>query len=77
MRKFYKTIFQVTVLSDEPVNGYNLRRISEEIDYGNCVGEFTVPFCEEISAAICVEELFNTGNDPEFFGLNEDGEFLK
>ncbi len=73
MRKFYKTIFQMTVLSQYPVNDLTLDQVAAEIDYGDCVGELILPFCEEISPFVCANELCEMGRKPEFFGLDENG----
>lgn len=74
MRKFYKTVITVTVLSDEDTSGMSLDDIMTESDTGGmvAVSEFE---CEEILKQDCAQLLIEFGSEPEFFGIGtEDDE---
>lgn len=72
--KFFKTIIRVEVLSEGgPVNDLSLKEIAHEIYYGDCVGTSEVISTKEISPSDCAEELCKMGSEPEFFGLDRDG----
>lgn len=75
--KFYKTIIQVEVLSeDQPVNNLSLKQIVYEITEGDCVGTSEIISAREISPSDCAEELSRMGSEPEFFNLDDDGNSL-
>ena len=72
--KFFKTIIQIKVLSEyQPVDDLDLRQIAHEIYDGDCVGTSEVISAKEISPSDCAEELSEMGSEPEFFGLDRDG----
>ncbi len=77
-RKFYKTTFTVTVLSeDEPISeDLSLEEIERGFTSGDWSGQVTSEGSEELSAQEAAYELMEQGSDPSFFRLTEDGEDL-
>jgi len=75
MKKYFKTIIEIEILSeDEPVgNGLSLGEINDEITQGHCSGQILTKKEEEVSAKDMATLLINQQSDPEFFGLDEDG----
>lgn len=72
-RKFYKTIFQVEVLSEEPIKELSLSDLDYEITEGDCSGRVSTLSENTINGACAANELLAQGSDPSFFGLTEDG----
>ena len=73
-RKFYRTLVQIEILSEEPYSSTDLTKISEDIYEGSQVGNVQLILdSEEIDSKTCVERLFAVGSDPEFFSLNKHG----
>ena len=74
MQKFYKTIYTIEVLSEEPIpDELSMLQIIEEASDGDysyeCVGHAEV----ELTPKEAAEALIAQNSDPEFFGLHEDG----
>lgn len=70
----YKTTIVVTVLSDEPFEGYDsLSDIGYVITEGDCSGDFKTTNVEELTGKEAVEAIESQSSDPEFFGLDEEG----
>lgn len=73
-RKFYKTVIQVTILSEDPYPvTYNLEQIHNDIQEGDCSGVYREIERKEINAEIAVKELMEQGSEPEFFQLDQEG----
>lgn len=73
-RKFYRTIVQVEILSEEPYSSTDLEKIQDDITNGHQVGEVTVVTDSEImDVKTCVERLYGVGSDPDFFCLDKHG----
>lgn len=75
-RKFYKTTYTVTVISESPIPG-NME-LSEVLDEG-MGGDYSVAVSEdihEIDGLTAAKELAAQHSDPEFFGLDAEGEDL-
>jgi hypothetical protein len=73
-RKFYRTLVQIEILSEEPYSSTDLEKINYDISEGNNVGEVSITTDSEIlDVKTCVERLFAIGSDPEFFSLNKHG----
>jgi len=71
-RKFYRTVFQYEVLSEEPLpDCMTLEQISYETMEGHCSGMFLETTKQEVTARSMVTLLLAQGSDPEFFGLQE------
>ena len=74
-RKFYRTVIQVEVLSEEPYDfGGNLRQLGEDITTGDCSGVARTIQTEECDGARMTRLLVAQGSDPSFFMLDETGE---
>jgi hypothetical protein len=74
-RKFYKTIIQITILSeDHPVgSGMELSAINNAITDGDCSGACELIQEKQVCAGRMAKLLVEQGSDPGFFGLDEDG----
>ena len=73
MRKFYKHIIQVEVLTEDSKWSYaNLSDINYDINEGDCVGSITGNARIELTEAQAAEELRKMGSEPGFFGLKEE-----
>lgn len=74
-RKFYRTTFLVTVLSEEPgCSDCSLKDLAEEMDNGPLVG--TVETTEEdvvLDGPATARLLIKMNSDPAFFQLDPDG----
>jgi hypothetical protein len=73
-RKFFKTVFQVEVLSeDESLEGVDLMDIASEITTGDSSGVVRHIRTTQLSSQQVAKALMAQGSDPEFFGLDEEG----
>ena len=72
-RKFHKTVFTVTVISEEPVNELNLEELAGEILYGDASGAFEISSNEVIDAAQAAKELIAQESSPAFLNLDDEG----
>ena len=79
-KRFYKTIVQIEILSEvydndpEPdFDSMNLTDIGYEITDGGSSGVKEVVSQEEVSAKQMAMFLEDQGSDPEFFGIDTDG----
>jgi len=72
--KFFKTVVQVEVLSEEqPVDDLDLAQIAHEIYEGDCVGSSSIVSVKELTGKECADALYEVGCEPEFFNLDDDG----
>jgi hypothetical protein len=74
--KYYRTVIQVEVLSEYPLNEMfqnDLAAIAYAISEGDCSGEVTVTDSSELTGEEVAEALIAQGSDPGFFMLNDDG----
>lgn len=77
-RKFYKTTYTITVISEGQLpEGLELSGIEYEITEGDSSGSFEETECIELSGLEAATELIAQGSDPEFFRLDEDGNSLE
>jgi hypothetical protein len=78
MRKFFKTVITVTVLTEDgPVSPEaNLDTIARQIMEGDWSGEVDSDGGTELTAKEAAEALIAQGSDPEFFRINADGNML-
>jgi hypothetical protein len=67
--KIYKSIWQVVVLSGEPVvKGTSFEEIVYQIDEGDCLGSYSVLEQQEIEGTeAIIEACEEVGNDGSFF----------
>jgi len=72
-RKFYKTIIQVEVLSEQPFEYNTLDDIARAIN-DDCSGQTTTLSSEELDGKQAAEALMEQASDPAFFRLTEEGE---
>jgi hypothetical protein len=79
-RKFYRTLIQVEILSEDPFNEWphDLPAIDYAITNGPCSGNVTeLVTDEECDGPSMVKLLKAQGSDPEFFGLTDEGEDIE
>lgn len=73
-RKFYKTVVTIEILSEESLReGVSLADIQYLITDGPCSGKVTVSARQELNSAEIVKELQDQASEPEFFGLDTEG----
>jgi len=75
-RKFYRTVFTVTVLSEEPIGDVSLETLGEMIDSGPCSGNFERQASVPVDAPTMATMLQQQGSDPSFFQLDDAGNDL-
>ena len=68
-RKYYKTIIQVEVLSEDPYNYIGLNELHYDITDGGCSGKTSVISSETLSGKQMAKALKEQGSDPGFFNL--------
>lgn len=75
MRKFYKTTYTFTVLSEDhpPSSNMDLKDIIYECEDGGWSGAISSYSSVELSGPEMAIELSNQGSSPEFFDLDDDG----
>lgn len=74
VRKFFKTVVTVTVLSeDQPISFDGLDDLHRIIDNGDCVGTINNFKARRIPAKKMVKLLYDLGSEPAFFQIDEDG----
>ena len=78
-KKIYRTVIQMTVLSEEPLpEGMSFEEIDANCSDGDFCGKTDFLKVNEVlegrEAAIAVED---TGSDPEFFQMDKDGNELE
>lgn len=73
-RKFYRTVFTVEVLSEEPFgDGVDLVDLKYMINEGDCSGCIRQSDPEELDGLRAARALEKQHSDPGFFRLDEDG----
>jgi hypothetical protein len=74
-RKFYKTVYTLEILSEEPLEGFlpSLMQLHYMITDGDCSGKMVSGDSVEIDGATAAKLLIEQGSDPEFFMLDEYG----
>jgi len=74
-RKFFKTVYTVTVLSeDTPFEG-DLHELAEVVESGDCCGGY-VTTSVEITGKQAADGLCELASDPGFFQLDSEGNDL-
>lgn len=74
-KKIYRTVIQITVLSEEPLpDGMGLDELVANCEDGDFIGKFedkevNVP----ITGKEAAEAVIVTGSDPEFFQMDNEG----
>ena len=75
-RKFFKTVFTIEVLSEDPLSS-SLSLTDIEFTEGYCSGTIRVEEATEIDGRTAVALLEAQGSDPEFFSLDHKGNDLE
>jgi len=77
-RPFYRNVITIEVLSEAPLGGEeSLSYIESLIDVGACSGKVeTTVENEQVDGRRMAQLLSDQESDPEFFGLDEDGNDL-
>lgn len=85
-RKFYKTIINVTVLSEEPIEassvggvggGCALSEIAYNITEGDMSGVLEIGETTTLNGKEAADALIEQSSDPEFFQLDANGNDLE
>lgn len=70
----YKTVIEVEVLSEQPIpDGMPLQYIAEQGYDGDYSVVSEIKSAEPITGKDASDATINQGSDPEFFGMDEDG----
>jgi len=72
-RKFYRTIIQVEVLSEDPYEYEDLTGLAYDIENGPCSGKTSVKSSTILTGKQMAQALRKQGSDPEFLQLNDRG----
>jgi hypothetical protein len=73
-RKFYRTVYRIEVLSEEPIPGdLDIEDVAREITTGDYSGLVTHDDPEELDGPQAASALIAQGSDPGFFCLDEHG----
>ena len=74
-RKIYRTIIQLTVLSEEPLHeGMGIDEIDANCEDGDFCGKADwIKVNEEVIGKEAADAVKDTGSDPEFFQMDDDG----
>lgn len=72
-RKFYRTRIVFEILSEVPTENMDIAELVYEADEGGMVGDVREHSCSEITVKECAELLGEFRSDPEFFGLDDNG----
>ncbi len=72
-RKFYRTVFQVEVLSESPIGVVELDTLHHLITQGDCSGEVKTVNRKKLDGRQAAEALLKQGSDPSFFNLDHYG----
>jgi hypothetical protein len=74
MKKYYRTIIEIEVLSDEEVGFTDLDGVIEAITDGDCSGSWEQKDSQPVSKEEMRELLAKQGSDPDFFDLDTDSD---
>ena len=73
-RKFYRTVIQIEVLSEEPYSETDLNQVADDITNGHQSGKVDIIVdSEEMDGKTAANKLKEQGSDPEFFCLDDHG----
>jgi|WetSurMetagenome_2_1015567.scaffolds.fasta_scaffold789096_1 hypothetical protein len=78
-RKFYRTVIQVEILSEEPYSmEKDLVSINYDINEGDCSGDVrALVENQEVDGPQMARLLIAQNSDPEFFNLDSEGKDLE
>lgn len=72
-KKYYRTIVKVEVLSEEPIGDMDLSDIAHQGEYGDLSIHVDHGDPEEVDGKTMANLLIAQGSDPEFLGLDNEG----
>lgn len=75
-KRYYETVFEVRVLSEDPIDSYGIKEIAYEITDGDLIGIFEQTRKIKLTGLEVVQRLKDFGSDSEFFGLDDQGNDL-
>ncbi len=73
-RKFYRTVLQFEMLTEEPPRSVDLEDVHYEITEGHASGRLLQATEKVVDGPTMARLLVEQGSDPEFFCLTPDGE---
>ncbi|HWY35604.1 MAG TPA: hypothetical protein VNX68_13235 [Nitrosopumilaceae archaeon] len=77
-RKFYRSVIQIEVLSEEPYSSTDLEKVLDDITNGHQSGDVSlVVDSEEMDSKTCADKLKAQGSTPDFFMLDDHGHDIK
>ena len=72
-RKFYRTVFQVEVLSESPIGAVELDTLHHMITEGECSGDVKIMSRQKLDGKQAAKALLKQGSDPGLFNLDHHG----
>lgn len=72
-RKFYKHTITIEIVSENDAVPHDLADIAYAISDGGDSGTWDVTSTKKLNGKQAAEELMAQGSDPEFFGLDREG----
>lgn len=76
-KPIYKTVFHVTVLSEEPISGASLSDIQYETEQGGWIGGAITQTETKLSGKEAVAEIYKAASDPGFFNMDDNGNVIE
>lgn len=76
-QKYYKTTFEIVVLSEEPIIHYGLDEIYDQTMEGDCLLHSVTPKQKIVTSKQMADYCYDAGSEPEFFNLNDNGNSRK
>lgn len=73
-KEYYRTVFFVEVLSEDPYNPNSLAAIARDILDGGMVGNWGEEYRLVLTGKEMADNLTQLGSEPGFFRLDKDGE---
>lgn len=70
--KYYRTVIQVEILSNDPYEFISLEDTACDIMNGDCSGRVNVVSVEEVNSKVMSQLLISHGSDPAFLLSDED-----
>jgi predicted HAD superfamily hydrolase len=67
-KKFYKTVIEITIITEGRYYPTSLEGINYDITDGEAVGSWNMESSKTITKKEMVDEMHSLGSDPEFFG---------
>lgn len=74
--KFYETTITLKILSDRPLDDYDLNEILQDSDSGDLVLTIKKNSGKSISSKIMASKLYEYGSEPGFMQLDDNGKSI-